>query len=345
MFATSISRSNFDETLSGKVEALSCPDLYSESSSPIIRIETHMSWVFLTLEYAYKLKKPVRSSFLDFSTLSARKYYCEEELRLNHRLAPHVYLGLVPLYFRDGEFQLDSGNGEIVDYLVKMIRLPAADMLDRKLIDRTLRQSELKTVVGALVQFYRNAEKVEMSPAQYISRFINAIEDNRSQLSMVRYELPVARIEKITARQLAYISIANELPGRSQHIVDAHGDLRPEHIYVSEKPQIIDCLEFKREFRQQDPVDELAFLALECWRLGSPQTGRALLHLYEILSDDRVGPALIGFYQSHRALIRAVLAIWHLDDPSVRDHRHWYNRALTYIDIAERAIGKTVINS
>jgi len=345
--------------LADKVAALSRADFYADRNGGVTCIETHMSWVFLTPRYAYKLKKPVRSSFLDFSTLAAREHYCREELRLNRRLAPSVYLDVVPLRRRAGQLQLDGGqfqvnggqfqvndeSGEVVDYLVKMKRLPAEKMLDRALLEHTLRRGDLRAVAMALAAFYRRAENIAMTPARYRARFAAAIDDNRTQLSAARYGLPQARVACIATAQLDYAASANELAARAAHVIDAHGDLRPEHIYLGERDlgeplQIIDCLEFQSELRYLDPIEELAFLAMECGRLGSPQAGRALLRMYRVLSGDNISATLAAFYRSHRAMIRAVLAIWHLDDPAISNRKYWRERALRYIEIAEDAIDK-----
>lgn len=354
--------------LADKVAALSRADFYGEgeSNNAIVCIETHMSWVFLTSQYAYKLKKPVRSSYLDFSTLAARERYCREEVRLNRRLAPSVYLDVVPLRRTQWGLQLGSGplafdgspleldrsqngarsqneeRGEIVDYLIKMVRLPSEKMLDRALAAHTLQRGDLRAIAAVLTEFYRRAEKAPMTAAQYRARFTAAIDDNRAQLCAPHYGLPHATVTRIAAKQLDYVATANEFVARAAHVVDAHGDLRPEHIYLGATPLIIDCLEFQNTLRELDPIDELAFLALELTRLGAAQAGNALLRMYRILSRDNVSPMLIAFYQSHRAMVRAVLAIWHLDDPTVLNRERWYRRALTYLDIAEHAIEKAM---
>ncbi|HET8711584.1 MAG TPA: hypothetical protein VFM32_09420, partial [Spongiibacteraceae bacterium] len=349
--------------LNDKVAALSCADIYDEPECHgnvkfgITCIETHMSWIFLTPRFAYKLKKPVRSDYLDFSTLAAREHYCRIELQLNRRLAPSVYLDVVPLRrSRSGQLQIDGRRGEIVDYLVKMVRLPAERMLDRMLAARAVRSEHVRSVATTLAEFYRRGEVLAMTEAQYRARFRAAIHDNYMQLSKGHYSLPHERIARLVAAQLDYVETNSEFAARGTHVVDAHGDLRPEHIYLGgqnagdtamagsllgKSPQIIDCLEFESDFRKLDPIDEISFLALECTRLGSPQVGNALLRMYRILSVDLASPMLIAFYQSHRATVRAVLAIWHLDDPTVRDRERWHERALIYIGFAEHFIAKS----
>lgn len=333
--------------LAEKVAALARIETYptgvamrSAAGADVIPIETHMSWVFLAGDYAYKLKKPVRSALLDFSSRERRRWFCEEELRLNRRLAPAVYLEVATLR-RTADGRLCIGdNGEIVDYLVKMRRLPAARMLDRAIVDHTLTTRDVRRVVAALVAFYMQAEPTTITAQQYRDNFIDAIELNRQVLQDSAYGLPRRRIERIAAAQRAYVSAAHcELPIRAaqRRIVDGHGDLRPEHIYLEAPVQIIDCLEFQRSLRLLDPADELAFLALECERLGAPHVARALVRLYRILSGDHPSVALMQFYRSHRASIRAKLAVWHLDDPAVRDRARWRRRAASYLDNAERA--------
>lgn len=323
--------------LAKKVAALSSADFYDDSCTHVDRIETHMSWVFLTTHHAYKLKKPVWWSDLDFRTLAAREHFCREELRLNRRLAPTVYLDVIPLRHKTGRFQLGGNDGEIVDYLVKMIRLPAEKMLDRQICNKSIEPENIRSLAMVLTEFYRHATRIKIEPEHYSERIAAAIFRSYAELSSLQYELPRDRLHSIVGVLLNYLDTASELRARAEHVVDAHGDLRPEHIYLGEPIQIIDCLEFQHRLRELDPVDELAFLALECARLGASHVGRAILRMYRVLTSDTFTVDLVAFYQSHRALTRAVLAIRHLDDPLVLDRKKWRERALLYIAMAEHA--------
>lgn len=328
-----------------KVAALSRPNIYGASATErnsdatIETIETHMSWVFLTEKYAYKLKKPVISDALDFSTVQKRHWFCMQELLLNRRLALPVYLDVVALT-RDAAGRIHlNGPGDVIDYLVKMVRLPAEQSLDQRIAQRRLSRADLRALIGKLAEFYAQADRVDITPAEYRERFIAAIKTNCDVLRSERYDLPIAQIEAIAKAQLAYVNSSQcALPERAakKHIVDAHGDLRPEHIYLTQPVQIVDCLEFKRELRLLDPLNELAFLAMECGRLGATQIGKALLRFYQRMSGDAVPQELIRFYQSHSAYSRAKIAIWHLDDPAVRNRELWRKRAGEYLDIAAR---------
>jgi aminoglycoside phosphotransferase family enzyme len=327
--------------LAEKVSALSRADIYGVADAVIERIETHMSWVFLTARHAYKLKKPVISDALDFSTLQQRHWFCLQELLLNRRLAPTVYLDVVAL-MRDASGRIHiNGAGEIIDYLVKMRRLPAAQALDQRIARRRLTRVELRALAARLAAFYAQAERVAVTPENYRQQFIAAINCNRETLRSRHYALPISQIDAIAAAQLACVEtdrVALGARARGNRIVDAHGDLRPEHIYLTDPVQIVDCLEFKRELRLLDPLHELAFLAMECARLGAPQCGKKLIGWYQAAAGEKAPAALIRFYQSHAVFSRAKIAIWHLDDPTVRNHALWRARARAYLDIAERAL-------
>ena len=197
-----------------------------------------------------------------------------QELLLNRRLAPSVYLDVVALT-RDalGLIHL-NGPGDVIDYLVKMVRLPAEQSLDRRIAQRPLSRADLYALIRKLAEFYAQAESVDITPADYRERFVARIKTNCDVLRSERYDLPIAQIEAIAKAQLAYVNSSQcALSERAakKHIVDAHGDLRPEHIYLTQPVQIVDCLEFKRELRLLDPLNELAFLAMECGRLGAAQ--------------------------------------------------------------------------
>lgn len=325
--------------LAEKVAALASPAAYPEATAEVRCIETHMSWVFLTDRYAYKLKKPVRAPFLDFRDRQRRRICCDDELRLNRRLARSVYKAVVPLRrAADGSLRV-GGAGETVDHLVKMLRLPQSRMLDTALAHGTLLPFDIAAVVETLVRFYRQAERANVTAADYRSRFGAEIERNRRALAERRYGLPLPLLEAVSAAQRRFADgdlLAERVA--AGHVVDGHGDLRPEHVYLGPPVQIIDCLEFDRGLRLQDTADELAFLALECERLGSAHAGETLLADYCRQMNDPVPRQLLRFYRCFRACSRAKLAAWHIDDPAVHDHAAWHRRALDYLLLAYRAM-------
>jgi aminoglycoside phosphotransferase family enzyme len=326
-----------DPGLGAKVAFLSRPESYAEPTKRVDVLETHMSWVFLTDTTAWKLKKPVRSRYLDFSTEAARRLDCEEELRLNRRLSEGVYVGLVALSV-DAGGGLRLGDGDrVVDWLVKMRRLPGERMLDRLLRERVLQRDDFSRMLDRLARFYRDAVPVTMLPAQYRARFVAEIAANRRELAAPAYGLPLEWVEATCAQQLALLE---REPGLFDErvvmgrIVEAHGDLRPEHICLEEPPQIIDCLEFSRELRVLDPADELGFLALECERLGAPELATTIFSIYTAVTGDAPPAVLLHFYESYRASVRARIAIQHLADAAPRDPAKWPVQARTYLALA-----------
>ncbi len=324
--------------LDDKVAFLKRPESYPDRPARVEFVETHMSWVFLTERFAYKLKKPVRYDFLDFSTLGARHWNCREELRLNRRLAPEVYLGIVALTADpDGELRL-AGEGEVLDWLVKMRRLPADRMLDRAIADGRATEFDVARVARKLAAFYTACRPVPIAPSDYCERLQADVGANLRELVRPDYLLPAATARRAAAAQLELLGSEPELFAervRAGRVIEGHGDLRAEHVCLGGAPVIIDCLEFNRDFRIIDPADELAFLALDCERLGAAWIRDLLFDVYRRATGDRPDPRLVHFYTSHRACLRAKIAIWHLREPEVEHPAKWRELARTYLRLAD----------
>ena len=338
-------------SLAEKVRFLMRPDAYPErpASGRVEAIETHMSWVFLAGRHAYKLKKPVRLDHLDVRTLEQRRRNGEQELRLNRRLAPDAYLDLVPLrQAPDGRLSLDGGEGAIVDWLVRMRRLPAGRTLDDALRRssgdggdrrRPVRRQEIERIGRRLVAFFRACPPVPLSLVAYAGRFRHEIDLCVQELTALG-DRPLAdaaqRIARVLRRYPARHGSRLAARLRDRRIVEGHGDLRPEHVFLSDPPLVIDCLEFSRELRLLDPLDEVAYLGMECERLGAAWIGEELLAVYRRATGDDPPDDLVAFYRAMRALIRARIAICHLREPHVRNPAEWPRRAAAYLRIAER---------
>jgi uncharacterized protein len=326
--------------IASKIACLQQARTYPDQPAKIDVIETHMSWVFLTPHHAYKLKKPVRTGFLDFSTLEARTKNCTEELRLNRRLAPDVYLDMVPLVLSSsGDIRLEQ-TGEVIDWLVKMRRLPAERMLDYMISHATLKPAEIEQVAVLLAQFYQSCPPIDMSGADYRVRLDQKIRGNLSALGGTEFGISPARLRDIQHGLMKFLErnavlFAARAAGQ---IVEGHGDLRPEHICLEPRPVIFDCLEFNREFRILDTADELAFLDMECERLGAPEVGLVLFQTYAKLSGDRPPRSLIAFYKANSACLRAKLAVWHIRDVEKSRHIHWRDIAVGYLELAARYV-------
>lgn len=336
-----MTRQYADIPLDAKVAFLRQPSSFPEHPYRVEAIETHMSWLFLTEHHAYKLKKPVCYDMLDFRDAEARRFYCNEEVRLNRRLAARVYLGVVPLVI-DGSSHLRlGGDGMVADWLVKMVRLPAEQMLDYRIRGVAVTGEDAARIGALLAGFYRACGPAGIGAGQYRQRLADILARNLQALTSPAYPLPAQAVLRLGERQDAVLRrLAGELEQRlvSGRIVEGHGDLRAEHVCLGPEPAIIDCLEFSRELRIVDAADETGFLAMECERLGAPQFGRQLLTAYGACAGDLPSPALINFYQSLRAGTRARLAIRHLDEERFRYSPVWPRRALEYLELAERHI-------
>lgn len=325
-------------TLQDKIGHLCRPGSYHELTSRVEVVETHMSVVFLTDKHAYKLKKPVRHAYLDFSTLEARRLDCLEEVRLNRRLAAEVYLDVVPLAATTEGLVLE-GSGAPVEWLVKMLRLPRASMLDHAMSRGTVTLQDVERCIAVLCAFYLRSAPSPLTARQYRARFVRDIEAHRHDLLDGPYQMPQATIDVIAERLLRFVTDhGTVLDGRvaAGRVIEGHGDLRPEHVCLAPEPMFIDCLEFDRELRLLDTADEAGYLVLECDCAGAPHVGRSILGAYRAHARDDVADALVAFYQAQRAMTRAKLSAWHLKDGLPAGARaRWVERAGRYLAYAE----------
>lgn len=331
--------------LEAKIAFLKQPAAYPERPARVEAVETHMSWVFLTHVHAYKLKKPVRYAYLDFSTIGARRLDCEAEVQLNRRLAPEIYLGVVPLtQSLEGGFGLGM-PGQIVDWLVKMRRLPADRMLDHLIRSGSVQPTEIRQLAHRLARFYASAAVQTVSAEAYRQTLAERIRDNLRELASPEFGLDTDALQRLGASQLAFLARCGALldaRASQGRIVEGHGDLRPEHVCLLREPIVIDCLEFNREFRILDPADELGYLALECELLHAADVGRWLLDGYAEASGDAPPPPLLHFYQGCRAVLRAKLAAWHLRDDGRRGPDKWLATAREYLALAQMHANEAV---
>ncbi len=327
--------------LAAKVAALRESSTYPERPARIEVIETHMSYVFLTPAHVYKLKKPVRYDYLDFSTLEARARNCREELTLNRLLAPGVYLDVVPLT-ADARGRLALGGaGEAVEWLVKMRRLPAECMLDRRLRERSATTSEIRGLAEVLARFYRDCPPALTDAAAHRADYARKLEANHAVLTDPDLKLPAGLVGEVCirlARFLAHAGHVFEQRVAEGRVVDGHGDLRPEHVCLEAPPVVFDRLEFNRVFRLVDAADELASLAMECERLGAPIVGVELFERYGEATGDRPPDELLHFYAAYRACLRARLAILHTKELAPSAWPHWQALATDYLRLARRHV-------
>jgi len=319
------------------------PRTFPDRPERVESIETHFAWIFLSPRFAYKLKKPIRFGAIDFRNAEARRAYCELEVTLNRRLAEATYLRVVPVVATADGLRLD-GDGETVDSVVEMRRLPDASLagVERS---RALGEAELDRIVEKLVAFYTRTPVAPWDGPQYVevlARFASqhaALVDGHDALT-AEHGIRRDVLERVTSAQLDFIERHRSTLERRAvdgRIVDAHGDLRAEHVFLTEPVQIIDCLEFSIGLRWLDTAEEVAFLALDCDRHGIDGAAERLLSAYRRRAADPVPAPLLELYRSRRALSRAVLAARRVPEAAA-DADVWRARAQWYLDAASESI-------
>jgi aminoglycoside phosphotransferase family enzyme len=324
-----------------KVAFLRRADSYPEVTAGDVQvIETHFAWIFLTASHAYKMKKPERHVW-DYESLDIRELGCRTELRLNRRLAPSVYLDVVPLSCSAGG-RLVLGKAErVVDWVIKMRRLPAERALDVALRRAgNVSACEQSGLIELLAHFYRRASRQPLTSSGYLRSVRARIARNAADLGAPDLRVNSMWLNQIVSTQQQFVREHESLLGeRASHLVEGHGDLRPEHIFLDSPdgvPCVIDCLEFDAHLRRLDPAEELAFLMLECKRLGAHELADQLGAGVMAALSDVVPAELVHFYMSCQALNRAKVAAWHLRDlRGARRVRHWQSRTESYLSDAD----------
>jgi aminoglycoside phosphotransferase family enzyme/predicted kinase len=301
-------------------------------------LETHLSHVFLAGQFAYKLKKPVRYDFVDFTTRSARQFACTEEVRLNRRLAPDMYLGVCPITQQAGGQLAIEGGGRTVDWVVKMRRLPADLTLDRLLAEKTLKPEHVDQVANRMAQFYGSLTPLGIDGEKYRQRLLAHVQANSKELLAVEHRLARTVVQRVQAFQLQLLELHPEVfreRAAQGRIFDGHGDLRPEHICFTSPLTIFDCLEFNEDLRRIDALDELAFLASECDFLDAEWIGERLRTQYLARTNDPAHRSLWDFYKTYRSAVRAKVAALRADQLRGKDRSQAQSEAEKHLMLAD----------
>lgn len=309
------------------IESLSRPNAYPHPVDAAEVHQTHISVVFLAGPFAYKIKKPVNLGFVDFSTLEKRRHFCDEEVRLNRRLAPHVYLGVVPIAMADEHPRFD-GAGPAIEWAVKMKRLPSDATLEHHLEHGDVTSEHLRALAARLANFHRHAESNERISS--FGRFdvvaANARENFAQTATHVDRTVSAAVYERVRELTEAHLAKLHDLiDARAKRGVprDTHGDLHLDHVYLfpEELPPndlvIVDCIEFADRFRFADPVADMAFLAMDLSFHGRRDLARIFADAYFEVTGDAEGRRLFAFYTAYRALVRGKVEGIELDEPEV----------------------------
>jgi hypothetical protein len=322
--------------------AMSAPSFYPTAPERVDLIQTHISWVFIAGKEVYKVKKAVDFGFLDFTTLARRKFYCEEEVRLNRRLAPQVYLGVVEISL-DKAGNIFLGKGEtVVEYAVHMNKIPADKMLKKLLLQSDFNRSILTAVAKKLVYFHRHADTGgPIDETGGIDTVRRNHEENFAQtepfIGMTLSSFRHAFIRSYTLRFLVTNEALFHKRVQEHKIRDCHGDLHLEHIVIVEDDIIIfDCIEFNERFRYGDVAAEVAFLAMDLDFNGYGDLSDLFVRAYIAESDDHEIAGLMPFYKCYYAYVRGKVTGFRLSDPHIspEDREDAIKTAAKYLDLA-----------
>lgn len=275
-------------------------------------VETHISYVILGASFAYKFKKEIKYSFLDFSTLQMRKYFCERELMLNNRLTKGIYIEVVPVRREKNIFTINGTHGKIVDYAIKMKRMQDAKQMHLMLEKKQVTTQHIKALAVVIKKFHDRADVVDRKYDQ--DAFSSRFNDIHSIIAIVRkklgvnYEMIIENAMQISDHFLEnHRELFNQRVEKS-FIRDCHGDLHSRNIFLYAKPIIFDCIEFNDEYRQIDVLDEIAFFCMDLEANGFHLLSKAFIGKYFEKTKNKFGRSeqlLFTYYKCYRANVRA----------------------------------------
>ena len=332
--------------MSSIINDLQNPGFLPDSTENVSVVQTHISVVFVADEFVYKVKKPVNFGFLDFSTLEKRKYYCQKEVELNRRLSKDIYLNVLPIMFDGKKHILGGASGEVVEYAVKMKRIPE-DRLMKSLFEKgELAGDHLKRIGEVLADFHattlRTSEIDQFGKPEAFK--INTDENFEQVEKYIGASIQQNEFEALKKwTDDFYESNSNHFFERIKagRIRDCHGDLHMEHICFTEPLSIIDCIEFNDRFRYSDTVADIAFLLMDLEYHGGEDYSKLLWNEYKELAGEINVDSLLTFYKAYRAFVRGKVNSFQVDDDAINPDkkeeaiqtaRKYFKLAYSYID-------------
>ena len=334
------------------IERLQNSTLYEHQIDKFEVIETHISWVLLTGEYVYKIKKPLNFGFLDFSTLEKRHFYCEEELRLNRRLAPQLYLDVVTIYGSEAHPRLKGAsensdvfdNGDVIEYAVKMRQFPQSVQLDRLLDKGKLDNSVMDNLAKKVAQFhlsispnktksnYGDLEHIQQPVLENFTQIRGCIDDETITSLL-------DRLENWTQQQLQKHTATIKLRKSHGYVRECHGDMHLRNIALwHDEIVIFDCIEFNKNFYWIDVMSEIAFLVMDLEQRQQDSLAQRFLNSYLEITGDYEGLSLFLFYKVYRAMVRAKVAALRLtqEQAGSNESKQTLKEFQQYLNLAER---------
>ncbi|MBD2362326.1 AAA family ATPase [Anabaena minutissima FACHB-250] len=310
-------------TLPALIQQMLQPGFYPHPvQEPIQLIQTHVSYVLLTGDYAYKLKKPVNFGFLDFSTLENREHFCQEELRLNKRGAAELYLEVLPITL-EGEQYVLGGTGNPVEYAVKMRQFPQETLLSSLFADDKLKETDLEELGRVVAQYHAKTETNDyIRSFGEVSQIRAAFDENYQQTAKyIGGPQTQAQFDETKAYTERFFAERQELFQRriqNDYIRECHGDLHLRNICLwQDKILLFDCIEFNEPFRFVDVMFDIAYAVMDLEAQQRPDLSNAYLNTYVEQTGDWEGLEVLPIYLNRQSYVRAKVTSFLLDDPSV----------------------------
>ncbi len=321
-----------------QLDKIILPDL----SSPISVTETSISWILFSENKAFKIKRPVETSFLNFTSLESRKFFCEKELLLNQRFSSDIYISVHPVRIVKERLQIGAENGEIIDYAVEMRRLPEGKELNNLLLKEEVAENDIRNIAEVIAEFHHSSKPL------IINNQSDLIKDKTKDIlnySAIFNKIDPANndfIDISTSYCLQFIQHFKKfLESRMQqgYVRDCHGDLHTGNIFLLNKPILFDCIEFSDSLRQIDVMEELAFLSMDLDSYNRKDFGTLILEYYNIFNPAIRSPEeylLFLFYKYYKAGVRAkVMAVQWIREKDSEDKVQIELQMQTYIKLMQ----------
>ena len=322
------------------IAALHQPGRYPGAVGAVSLLETHISWVLLAGEFAYKIKKPVNFGFLDFSTLEARRIFCEAELRLNRRTAPDVYLDVLPIAGTRSA-PIIGGPGEPIEYLLRMHRFPQEAIFDSMVKKGSLRRAHMDQLAARIAAFHQSLHATGNEAGYGTSEQVRA--DAMQNFAQLR-ELGVHGESEDLLDELAQwteaaherLAPAFEFRKHAGFVRECHGDLHLRNIVmIGNEPVPFDCIEFSGTLRWIDVINEVAFLVMDLMEHRQRGLAFVFLNAYLEATGDYAGVEMLRFYIVYRAMVRAKIARMRMAQTGVKEDAEYH----AYLELAHEAAG------
>jgi uncharacterized protein len=302
------------------VAAMLKPEAYPQNPGKIALIQTHISFVFLTKNYVYKVKKDVNFGFLDFSTIDRRHLFCQKELELNRRLCPEIYLEVVPIN-KSSTIKI-NGSGEIVEYALKMKRLPQKKIMTELLKENKVDKKIIDELSDIVARFHSKAQtnneisefgSLKIIKTNWDENFAQTTKYLNQTISKTDFQFIQAKINDFMEKNTALLAsrVADN------RIRDCHGDLHSGNIFITNKICIFDAIEFNDRFRYSDVAADVAFLAMDLDFQQRHDLANYFIERYQVYSKDQQLPLLLPFYKCYRAYVRGKVISFKIDDPNI----------------------------